>query len=196
MPQLGLAGLRRSATLDDAYLDTSTASLHLFPDSALTPPPFHQSRFRCYTLYSIYPLRPLAPTIGTLTAVHSKGSTYHSACGDIFQAMAYMSRPTAMFPPGASASSSRLPNQQSSITQQQSSILATRIASKRAELDNLRQLCDMSEALASQMQALQGKIGTLKDGTEGLSTTMTPDGVVLIIFPIDFSYCLCSCELG
>ncbi|OOG01218.1 hypothetical protein ASPCADRAFT_203094 [Aspergillus carbonarius ITEM 5010] len=83
--------------------------------------------------------------------------------------MAYMSRPTAMFPPGASASSSRLPNQQSSITQQQSSILATRIASKRAELDNLRQLCDMSEALASQMQALQGKIGTLKDGTEAIA---------------------------
>ncbi|PYI04839.1 hypothetical protein BO78DRAFT_164923 [Aspergillus sclerotiicarbonarius CBS 121057] len=86
--------------------------------------------------------------------------------------MAYMSRLTAMLPPGASASSFRQPNQQSSITQQQSSVLATRIASKRAELDNLRQLCDMSAALASQMQALQDKLGTLKDGTEAVACVL------------------------
>ncbi|PWY66153.1 hypothetical protein BO94DRAFT_561439 [Aspergillus sclerotioniger CBS 115572] len=86
--------------------------------------------------------------------------------------MAYMSRSTAMFPAGASASSSRQPNQQSSITQQQSSVLATRIASKRAELDNLRQLCDMSEALASQMKALQDKLVTLKDGTEAVACVL------------------------
>ncbi|RAL00220.1 DASH complex subunit DAD2 [Aspergillus ibericus CBS 121593] len=86
--------------------------------------------------------------------------------------MAYMPRPTAMLPPGASASSFRQPNQQSTITQQQSSVLATRIASKRAELDNLRQLRDMSAVLASQMQALQGKIGTLKDGTEAVACVL------------------------
>lgn len=85
--------------------------------------------------------------------------------------MAYMSRTASMLPPGSSATSSfRQPNQQSTtISQQQSSVLASRIAAKRAELDNLRQLRDMSAALASQMQALQDKLGTLKDGTEGLS---------------------------
>ncbi|PYH88471.1 hypothetical protein BO71DRAFT_136079 [Aspergillus ellipticus CBS 707.79] len=84
--------------------------------------------------------------------------------------MAFMSRHTSMFPPGASAASSlRLPNQQPSVTQQQSSILASRIASKKAELDNLKQLRDMSSALALQMQALENKIGTLKDGTQAVA---------------------------
>ncbi|GAT29140.1 hypothetical protein RIB2604_02900070 [Aspergillus luchuensis] len=95
--------------------------------------------------------------------------------------MAYMSRTASMLPPGSSATSSfRQPNQQSTtISQQQSSVLASRIAAKRAELDNLRQLRDMSAALASQMQALQDKLGTLKDGTEatgstGISVTRRP----------------------
>ncbi|GKZ82538.1 DASH complex subunit dad2 [Aspergillus niger] len=88
--------------------------------------------------------------------------------------MAYMSRTASMLPPGASATSSyRQPNQQSTtISQQQSSVLATRIAAKRAELDNLRQLRDMSAALALQMQALQGKLGTLKDGTEAVACVL------------------------
>ena len=51
---------------------------------------------------------------------------------------------------------------------QQSSVLASRISLKRAELDNLKQLRDLSSALAAQMQALEEKIGMLKDGTEGL----------------------------
>lgn len=88
--------------------------------------------------------------------------------------MAYMPRTASMLPPGASATSSyRQPNQQSTTISQQQSVLATRIAAKRAELDNLRQLRDMSAALALQMQALQGKLGTLKDGTEGLSTQLS-----------------------
>jgi DASH complex subunit DAD2 len=33
-------------------------------------------------------------------------------------------------------------------------------------LDNLIQLRDMSQALATQMEALQSKLETLKDGTE------------------------------
>ncbi|BCR97637.1 DASH complex subunit DAD2 [Aspergillus luchuensis] len=88
--------------------------------------------------------------------------------------MAYMSRTASMLPPGSSATSSfRQPNQQSTtISQQQSSVLASRIAAKRAELDNLRQLRDMSAALASQMQALQDKLGTLKDGTEAVACVL------------------------
>jgi DASH complex subunit DAD2 len=79
--------------------------------------------------------------------------------------MAYASRPTSIFPPGPSTASLRQTN--SAISQQQSSALAARIASKKAELDNLIQLRDMSNDLAGQMQALQAKLETLKDGTEG-----------------------------
>ncbi|GKZ52058.1 DASH complex subunit dad2 [Aspergillus brasiliensis] len=87
--------------------------------------------------------------------------------------MAYMPRTASMLPPGASAASSfRQPSQQSTMSQQQSSVLASRIAAKRAELDNLRQLRDMSAALALQMQALQDKLGTLKDGTEAVACVL------------------------
>ncbi|KAL3490875.1 DASH complex subunit Dad2-domain-containing protein [Aspergillus germanicus] len=84
--------------------------------------------------------------------------------------MAYSSRPTSMFPPGSSAASLRQPSQVGS--QQQSSALAARIASKKAELDNLIQLRDMSQALATQMEALQSKLETLKDGTESVACVL------------------------
>lgn len=80
--------------------------------------------------------------------------------------MAYTSRPTSMLAPGTSAASLRQPN--GAISQQQSSVLAARIASKKAELDNLVQLRDMSNGLARQMEALRTKLETLKDGTEGM----------------------------
>ncbi|KAL2837400.1 DASH complex subunit Dad2-domain-containing protein [Aspergillus pseudoustus] len=84
--------------------------------------------------------------------------------------MAYSSRPTSMFPPGSSAASLRQPSHIGS--QQQSSALAARIASKKAELDNLIQLRDMSKALATQMEALQAKLETLKDGTESVACVL------------------------
>ncbi|KAJ5563853.1 DASH complex subunit DAD2 [Penicillium frequentans] len=68
--------------------------------------------------------------------------------------MAYSSRPPSMLPGGL-----RQP--------QPSSALSIRIAAKKAELENLRQLRDLSGTLAMQMQALESKIATLKDGTEG-----------------------------
>lgn len=71
--------------------------------------------------------------------------------------MVYSSRPTSMLP-GAGL---RQP------ASQPSSALSTRIAAKKAELENLRQLRDLSGTLAMQMQALESKIATLKDGTEG-----------------------------
>lgn len=73
--------------------------------------------------------------------------------------MAYSSRPTSMLP----GSSLRPGGSQS----QQSSALSARIAAKKAELENLRQLRDLSGTLAMQMQALENKVSTLKDGTEG-----------------------------
>ncbi|KAL4946184.1 hypothetical protein BDV06DRAFT_151699 [Aspergillus oleicola] len=81
--------------------------------------------------------------------------------------MAYASRPTSMFPPGSSTAPLRQPG--NAISQQQSSALMARIASKRAELDNLIQLRDMSNGLAGQMEALQSKLATLKDGTEAVA---------------------------
>ena len=47
-------------------------------------------------------------------------------------------------------------------------MLVARINEKRAELENLKQLRDLSAGLATQMQALQEKLSTLSDGTEGL----------------------------
>ncbi|KAI9734832.1 MAG: hypothetical protein M1834_001911 [Cirrosporium novae-zelandiae] len=48
----------------------------------------------------------------------------------------------------------------------QSPILLARINEKRAELENLKQLRDLSAGLATQMQALHEKLTTLNDGTE------------------------------
>lgn len=57
---------------------------------------------------------------------------------------------------------------------QQPSSLQSRINSKRAELENLRQLRDVSGALASQMEELEEKLETLKDGTEGMYIMVNP----------------------
>jgi DASH complex subunit DAD2 len=46
-------------------------------------------------------------------------------------------------------------------------MLLARIKEKRTELDNLKQLRDLSAGLASQMQTLEEKLATLADGTEG-----------------------------
>ncbi|OAX79458.1 hypothetical protein ACJ72_06222 [Emergomyces africanus] len=89
-----------------------------------------------------------------------------------------MSRPTAVFSSTGTSSSLR----QSSVpplSSQQSSPLVARIASKRLELENLRQLRDVSGALASQMEALEEKLTTLKDGTEAVACVMANWGNVL-----------------
>ncbi|KAJ5827763.1 DASH complex subunit Dad2 [Penicillium robsamsonii] len=67
------------------------------------------------------------------------------------------------------AGSSMRPSSQS----QQSSALSARIAAKKAELENLRQLRDLSATLAIQMQALDNKISTLKDGTEAVACVLS-----------------------
>ena len=45
--------------------------------------------------------------------------------------------------------------------------LQARVNEKREELENLKQLRDLSAAVASQMEALESKLSTLSDGTEG-----------------------------
>lgn len=52
----------------------------------------------------------------------------------------------------------------------QSPALVARINEKKAELENLKQVRDLSEGLASQMEALEARLSTLSDGTEGESS--------------------------
>ncbi|KAJ5602166.1 hypothetical protein N7510_011700 [Penicillium lagena] len=85
--------------------------------------------------------------------------------------MTYSSRPASMLAPGVPGPPA-LRQPSSSQAQQQSSALSTRIAAKKAELDNLRQLRDLSGTLAMQMQALESKVSTLKDGTEAVACVL------------------------
>ncbi|ORY64407.1 DASH complex subunit Dad2-domain-containing protein [Pseudomassariella vexata] len=54
----------------------------------------------------------------------------------------------------------------------QSSALQARINEKKAELDNLKELRDLSAAVAGQMEALEQKLSTLSDGTEAIATVL------------------------
>ncbi|KAI9845172.1 MAG: hypothetical protein M1837_005057 [Sclerophora amabilis] len=55
----------------------------------------------------------------------------------------------------------------------QSSILAARIVEKKDELENLKQLRDLSAGLARQMQMLEEKLATLADGTEAVAAVLS-----------------------
>lgn len=49
----------------------------------------------------------------------------------------------------------------------QSPALVARIEEKKAELEHLKELQGLSAAVATQMEALEQKLSTLSDGTEG-----------------------------
>lgn len=49
----------------------------------------------------------------------------------------------------------------------QSPALAARIQEKKAELEHLKELQELSGAVANQMEALETKLSTLSEGTEG-----------------------------
>ena len=49
----------------------------------------------------------------------------------------------------------------------QSPALVARINEKRSELENLKQLWDLSAELATKMEELEEKLSTLSGGTEG-----------------------------
>lgn len=55
---------------------------------------------------------------------------------------------------------------------QQFSALQSRINQKKAELENLRQLRDLSSQLAIQMATLEEKLSTLRDGTEAVGEVL------------------------
>ncbi|KAK9635409.1 DASH complex subunit dad2 [Aspergillus fumigatus] len=79
--------------------------------------------------------------------------------------MAYSSsRPTSAVLASTSTSSSiRQQSNLNAISHQQSLALSSRIVSKKAELENLMRLRDLSGAMAMQMQVLETKISTLRD---------------------------------
>jgi DASH complex subunit DAD2 len=76
--------------------------------------------------------------------------------------MSYSSRPLPSHLRQGSTSSNL-----ASASSGQSPILLARINEKKAELENLKQLRDLSAGLAGQMQMLEEKLSTLSDGTEG-----------------------------
>ncbi|KAF4450727.1 dash complex subunit dad2 [Fusarium austroafricanum] len=77
--------------------------------------------------------------------------------------MSYPTRPISshMRAPSASASSSG-----------QSPALLARIEEKKAELENLKELRELSAAVAAQMEALEQRLSTLSDGTEAIAAVV------------------------
>jgi len=78
--------------------------------------------------------------------------------------------PTHIRPSSGLARPSSISNPHASSTQ--SSILQTRIAEKKLELESLRQLRDLSADLAGQMAQLEQKMGTLSQGTEAVAEVL------------------------
>lgn len=60
-------------------------------------------------------------------------------------------------------------------------MLMARIAEKKAELENLKQLRDLSGGLAAQMQALEERLSTLSNGTEGNPLLVKSNGYVSVL---------------
>ena len=88
--------------------------------------------------------------------------------------MSYAPR-QSIFPNSVSSTTSSLRQPilgSSNAQSQQSSALQARIASKRQELENLKQLRDLSGALANQIGALEAKLATLRDGTEAVACVL------------------------
>ena len=68
----------------------------------------------------------------------------------------------------------------------QSPALVARVNEKKAELENLKELRELSAAVANQIEALEKKLSTLSDGTEGARTKqISPRG--LWIFLLTYS---------
>ena len=83
--------------------------------------------------------------------------------------MSYASRPTGL--PSHIRPSSGLANPSANASTQ-SSILQARINEKKAELENLKQLRDLSAGLAGQMQQLEDRLSTLSNGTQAVAEVL------------------------
>lgn len=83
-------------------------------------------------------------------------------CRRYHNPMSYNKRATAIFPSSVTGTLSSRPGSQSSS-------LAALVAAKRAELEDIQQLRDTSNALTKQLEALEAKLATLQNGAEGKS---------------------------
>ncbi|KAM4060635.1 DASH complex subunit dad2 domain-containing protein [Hirsutella rhossiliensis] len=75
------------------------------------------------------------------------------------------------FPTRSLSTHMRAPSGSAS-TASQSPALVARIEEKKAELENLKELRDLSAAVAGQMEALEHKLQTLSGGTEAIAAVM------------------------
>ncbi|KAI9671803.1 MAG: hypothetical protein M1831_003331 [Alyxoria varia] len=85
-----------------------------------------------------------------------------------------MSNPTRTLPSHLRASSFGVAGNASSGSSSRSGaspVLLARINEKKAELENLKELRDLSAQLAGQMQTLEEKLSTLSNGTEGMDSS-------------------------
>lgn len=71
-------------------------------------------------------------------------------------------------PPRPLTSHMRQPSLSANAGSGASPALVARVNEKKAELENLKELRDLSAAVAAQMEALEQKLATLSDGTEGV----------------------------
>ncbi|EGD98770.1 hypothetical protein TESG_06047 [Trichophyton tonsurans CBS 112818] len=89
--------------------------------------------------------------------------------------MSYNKCATAIFPSSVTGTVSSRPGSQSSS-------LAALVAAKRAELEDIQQLRDTSNALTKQLEALEAKLGTLQNGAEAVACIMANfDSVLKVI---------------
>ncbi|KAG8413492.1 DASH complex subunit dad2 [Metarhizium acridum] len=75
------------------------------------------------------------------------------------------------YPTRSLSSQMRAPSSSTSSASQSPALLA-RIEEKKAELQSLRELRDLSAAVSNQMEALEQKLTTLSDGTEAVAAVM------------------------
>ncbi|TQS33533.1 hypothetical protein Golomagni_06118 [Golovinomyces magnicellulatus] len=76
------------------------------------------------------------------------------------------------YPSRSLSTNRRAPSMAPGASAGQSSALAARIQEKKAELEHLKELRDLSGDVASQMEALENKLSTLTDGTQAIATVM------------------------
>ena len=113
-------------------------------------------------LYALDPVLPLASHLNRI-------ASHHDLDHELTATMSYAHHRQTTLPSHLSRPSSGFGG---SAGKSQSSALQARINEKKVELENLRQLRDLSGGLAGQMQQLEEKLSTLSSGTEAVAAVM------------------------
>jgi len=123
------------------------------------------SRFHAKSVFTIQTLS--GPTVNIASSRRLRPDRLSLTFTNIHQ-LSDMYRPTSNLPSHLRQSSLSTSNSQTSALQQ-------RINEKRAELENLKHLRELSAGLAGQMEQLEEKLSTLSDGTQGVSPSTLPE---------------------